>query len=130
MGAGPVAEPGTLTADLAAVPPDLAAVEARLQAILDPYRDRLEAATIYGIPMLRRPGATAHDWFAFVKPATKHVSFFLLPVHGRPELAESMSPVLLRHWTGKSTFTFKDADEVAMTELDALVARAFVVYMA
>jgi hypothetical protein len=109
---------------------DLAGVEARLVAILDPYRHRLEADTIYGIPMLRRPGATAHEWFAFVKPATKHVSFFLLPVHTRPELAESMSPVLRRHWTGKSTFTFKAIDEAALSELEALVARAFTAYMA
>ena len=35
---------------------DLAAVEARLQRILDPYRDRLEPATIYSIPTLRRAG--------------------------------------------------------------------------
>ena len=56
---------------------DLAAIEARLRAILAPYEDRLETATIYGIPTLRRPGAKAHDWFAFVKPASKHVG--LLP---------------------------------------------------
>ena len=59
----------------------LAAVEARLRAILAPYEGRLETASIYGIPTLRRAGATAHQWFAFVKPATKHVGFYLLPVH-------------------------------------------------
>ena len=69
---------------MAASPEDLAAVEARLEAILDPYRDRLETATIYNIPTLRKHGANAHNWFAFVKPASKHVGFYLLPVHTFP----------------------------------------------
>ena len=43
---------------------DLAAIEARIWAMLEPYRDRLESATIYGIPSLRWPGAKAHDYFA------------------------------------------------------------------
>ena len=46
---------------------DLQAIEARIWAILDPYRDRLEPATIYGIPSLRWPGGKAHDYFAAVK---------------------------------------------------------------
>ena len=60
---------------------DLAVIEARLRSLLEPYAARLETATIYGIPTLRRPGAKAHDWFAFVKPAAKRVSLFLLPIH-------------------------------------------------
>jgi hypothetical protein len=110
--------------------PDLAAVEARLASILDPYRDRLETATIYGIPTLRRPGARAHDWFAFVKPASRHVGFFLLPVHAWPDLAGSTSPALRKRLTGKSTFTFTAIDEELFEELEALVARAFAAYMA
>jgi hypothetical protein len=108
---------------------DLVAVEARLQAVLDPYRDRLEAATIYGNPMLRRPGAKAHDWFAFVKPASRHVGFFLLPVHTWPDLADSLSLGLRKHLTGKSAFTFPAVDETEMAELEGLVARAFDRYM-
>jgi len=38
---------------------DLAAIEAQLAAILDPYRDRLESFEIYGVPMLRRAMASA-----------------------------------------------------------------------
>jgi hypothetical protein len=30
--------------------PDLDAVEARIWSLLDPYRDELEEATIYGMP--------------------------------------------------------------------------------
>lgn len=110
--------------------PDLVAVEARLRAILAPYEGRLEWATIYGLPTLRRPGAKAHDWFAFVKPASKHVSFFLLPVYTYPEVATSVSPALRKRLTGKSAFNFKVVDEAEMAELEALVARAFERYRA
>jgi hypothetical protein len=110
-------------------PEQLAAVEARLRAILIPYEDRLETASIYNIPTLRRAGAKAHDWFAFVKPATKHVGFYLLPVYSFPELREGLSPALARRLTGKSTFTFTTLDEALATELEELVARAYVAYM-
>jgi hypothetical protein len=36
---------------------ELAGVQARLDAILEPYRGQLETFEIYGVPMLRRPGA-------------------------------------------------------------------------
>jgi hypothetical protein len=109
---------------------DLAAVEARLQAILAPYEVRLQWATIYGIPTLRRPGAKAHDWFAFVKPASRHVGFYLLPMHQHPTLRDGLSPALSKRLTGKSAFTFPALDEELATELEGLVARAFDVYMA
>ena len=108
---------------------DLAAVEVRLKAILEPYGARLETATIYGIPTLRRPGAKAHDWFAFVKPASKHVGFYLLPMHTHPELRDGLSPALAKRLTGKSVFTFRSIDESELAELDALVARAYDRYM-
>jgi hypothetical protein len=108
----------------------LGALRARLERILDPYRDRLELATIYNIPTLRRRGANAHQWFAFVKPATRHVGFFLLPVATWPELRDGLSPALAKHLTGKATFTFRAIDEVPLAELEGLVARAFERYMA
>ena len=40
---------------------ELEAIEARLWAILAPYRDRLEEDTVYGLVMLKRPGATKHQ---------------------------------------------------------------------
>ena len=104
---------------------DLADVEARLTRILDPYRDRLETASIYNIPTLRRPGAKAHDWFAFVKPASKHVSFFLLPIVTWPDLLDGCSDALMRRHQAKSAFTFTSLDEPLIVELEALVARAF-----
>ncbi len=110
-------------------PGDLDALRARLETILDPYRDRLEPATIYSIPTLRRHGAKAQEWFAFVKPASRHVGFFLLPVATWPELREGLSPELARHLTGKATFTFRAIDDAPLAELEALVARAFERYM-
>ncbi len=109
---------------------ELAAVEARLRAILEPYERRLEWATIYGIPALRRSGASAHQWFAFVKPASRHVGFYLLPVHTWPELRRDLSPALARRLTGRSTFTFAALDDVLVAELEALVARAYQRYVA
>ncbi len=109
---------------------DLAAVEARLERILDPYRTLLEPATIYGIPTLRRPGAKAHDWFAFVKPASKHVSLFLMPMLTWPELLEGCSPELLRAKKGKTAFNFTTLDEPLATEVEVLAARAFERYVA
>ena len=88
---------------------DLAAVEARLERILDPYRDRLETASIYNIPTLRRTGAKAHDWFAFVKPASKHVSFFLMPIVTWPDLLDGCSDALLKRRQAKSAFNFSTA---------------------
>jgi hypothetical protein len=113
----------------APTPEALAEVEARLRAILAPYEGRLETASIYNIPTLRRAGAKAHDWFAFVKPGPRHVSFFLLPIYTVPALREGLSPALAKRLTGKSTFTFAALDEGLATELEALVARAFDAYM-
>jgi len=109
---------------------ELAAVEARLSRILDPYRTRLEAGTIYGIPTLRRRGAKAHDWFAFVKPASKHVSFYLLPIADDTALREGLSPGLRKRLTGKAVFTFSAVDETQIEELEGVVARAYEGYAA
>ena len=109
---------------------DLAVLEARLERILDPYRDRLETASIYNIPTLRRAGAKAHDWFAFVKPASKHVSFFLMPIVTWPDLLDGCSDALLKRRQAKSAFNFSAVDEALFAELEALVARAFERYAA
>ena len=77
----------------------LHAVEVRLRQLMAPYEDRLEWATIYGIPTLRKQGATGHEWFAFVKPATKFVSFYLLPVHEHASLRSGVA-VSPNSWTG------------------------------
>jgi hypothetical protein len=108
---------------------ELDAVEERLQALLDPYRGRLEAYELYGAPYLRRPGAKAHDWFAGVSLGNGVVRLFLLPMHNDPGLLEGVSPSLRKRKTGASLFSFKTMDEDQVAELEALLARAFERYM-
>jgi hypothetical protein len=119
-----------MAASAATVPTEaeLAATEARLQALLDPYRDRLEAFEIYGVPMLRRPGANAHDWFAGVNRGNGVVRFSFLPMHGHPELLDGLSPAVLKRKTGASLFTFRSVDDATAAELAALLARGYEVY--
>jgi len=106
----------------------LDAVEAELRAILVPYEDALETAAIYGMEVLRRPGAKAHDWFAGVQQTGGVVKFNFLPMHAHPELLEGASPALLKKRTGASVFKFTEPDEALMEDLAALVARGYKVY--
>ena len=107
----------------------LDAIEARLEAILDPYRERLERATIYNIPVLRRPRAKAHDWFAGVQRTDSAVKLNLLPMHGQPDLLHDISPALRKRKTGASVFKFAEIDEALLAELELVVARSFERYM-
>jgi hypothetical protein len=104
---------------------DLAALQVRLEAVLDPYRDRLEPFELYGAPYLRRPGAKAHDWFAGVSEGKGVVRFFLLPMHHHPELLDGLSTDLRKRKTGASLFSFKAIDDDQLAQLATLVARAF-----
>jgi hypothetical protein len=110
-------------------PAPLAAVEARLRAILEPYRDRLDEGTIYGIATLRRPGAKAHDWFAGVQMANGYVKLNFLPMHEHPELLDGVSPALRKCKTGASVFRFTDLGDELAAEVEALVARAYPIYV-
>jgi hypothetical protein len=115
---------------MASAAKDLFNTELRLRQLLAPYGDKLEQATIYGIPCLRRKGAGAQDWFAFIKTESKFVSLYLLPVYSSAELRRSMSPALAKRQSGKATFHFRDLDEAMAAEVEALLARAFDIYMA
>src|SRR5262245_17043181 len=107
---------------------ELAAVEARIWALLEPYRAELEAATIYGMPSLRWPGAKAHDYFAAVKPARSHVSLFLLVADIYPDALDGTSPALLKRRTGKAAFTFATLDDDVARELSGLLSRLYARY--
>jgi hypothetical protein len=109
---------------------ELAALEARLQAVLDPYRGGLEPVVVYGQPFLRRPGATKHEWFAGVNRGKGVARFSLLPMYHHPELLDGVSAALLKRKTGASVFTFTSIDDAQLGELEALVGRAFVAYSA
>jgi hypothetical protein len=108
---------------------DLTAIETQLASILDPYRDRLESFEIYGVPMLRRPGAKAHDWFAGVSPGNGVIRFFLLPMYAHPELLDGISPELRKRKRGASVFAFPTLDEGIVEELTSLTERSFATYM-
>jgi hypothetical protein len=105
------------------------AIEARLWAILEPYRDQLEDGSVYGLATLKRPGANSHEFFAGVRVAAKHVAFHLMPIYTDPALLDGISPALRRHLKGKTTFNFSVVDEAVFLELDALTARCFQAYM-
>ena len=108
---------------------DLGPVEARLRAIVDAYRDRLVVGSVYGLETLTRPGAKAHDFFAFVKPGASYVSLYLKPVYTWPDLLDDISPALRKRLQGSRTaFSFAVVDEPLLAELETLVERAFLRY--
>lgn len=107
---------------------NLATVEARLQAILAPYRERLESGLIYGIEVLRRPGAKAHDWFAGIHLVDGAVKLNFLPMHAHPELLDGISPALRKCKTGASVFRFRTLDDALAAEVEAVLRRGFEVY--
>ena len=98
--------------------------------MLDPFRGELEEATIYGMPSLRWPGAKAHDYFAAIKPAKRHVSLFLLVADTYPDALAGASDALLQRRTGKATFTFPGLDDVLAEDLGALLGRLYERYRA
>jgi hypothetical protein len=111
-------------------PAELAAIETRLWSLLEPYRDELEDATIYGIPSLRWPGAKAHDYFASVKAGKSYVSLYLLVADTYPDALEGSSPALLKRRSGKAAFNFPSLDEELAAELSALLDRLYARYRA
>ncbi len=105
---------------------DLGPVEERLRAIVDAYRDRLVVGSVYGLEALTRPGAKAHDFFAFVKPGASYVSLYLKPVYTWPDLLDDISPALRKRLQGTRTaFSFAVVDAELLSELDGLVERAY-----
>ncbi|HLS45123.1 MAG TPA: hypothetical protein VK045_06790 [Ornithinicoccus sp.] len=109
---------------------DLDAVEARIWALLAPYRDELEDATIYGMPSLRWPGSGGHDYFAAVKRSGQKVSLYAIAVETWPEALDASSQEFRKRRTGKATFSFPDMDAEMAAELDAFLARLYRSYRA
>jgi hypothetical protein len=111
-------------------PPDFEAIEAHLWSILEPYRGRLEAGSIYGLATLKWVGTKQHDFFAGVRVAPNHVAFHLMPVYTDPHLLDDVSPGLRKHLKGKTTFNFTSVDEALFAELADLTERSFEAYAA
>lgn len=99
-----------------------------MRAILAPYGERLETGTIYGIEVLRRPGARSHAWFAGVQLVEGAVKLNFLPMHAHPELLDGISPALRRSKTGATVFRFTSLDDEVAAEVEALLAQGFEVY--
>ena len=109
---------------------DLDAIERRIWSLLERYRAELEDATIYGMPSLRWPGTKAHDYFAAVRPAARHVSLFLLVADTYPDALAGTPDALLKRRSGKATFDFPSLDDEMARELEALLARLYERYRA
>jgi hypothetical protein len=105
--------------------PDLAAVEGRIWSLLEPFRDDLEAATIYGMPSLRWPGAKAHDYFAAVRQGKSFVSLYLLVADTYPDALRGASDALLQRRTGKAAFNFAALDGELAEDLASLLRRLY-----
>ena len=107
---------------------DLDAVEARIWELLEPYRDDLEDATIYGMPSLRWPGSGAHDYFAAVKRSAQKVSLYAIAVDTWPEALEGSSDEFRKRRTGKATFSFPSLDDELAAELESFLERLYLPY--
>ena len=106
--------------------PNLDAVHDRLKAILEPYRAEFRATKDGPVGMaLEIPGLEGKPWgyVAGTRLGKRYVSFYLMGVYARRELAEGMSPELKRRMQGKSCFNFTKVDEPLFAELQALTAR-------
>jgi hypothetical protein len=104
---------------------DLDAVEARIWELLEPYRDELEDATIYGMPSLRWPGSGAHDYFAAVKRSAQKVSLYAIAVDTWPEALAGSSEEFRKRRTGKATFSFPSLDDDLAAELESFRVRLY-----
>ncbi len=107
---------------------DLEAVEAKLWSLLETYRRELEAATIYGMPSLRWPGAKAHDYFAAVRPGKSYVSLYLVVADTYPEALEGTPETLLKRRSGKAAFSFPQLDDEMARDLAAMLDRLYARY--
>ena len=107
---------------------DAVELEAALTTMLAAYDGILERAHIYGIEVLHRPGARAHDWFAGVRPGKDSAKLMLLPVKDHPEILAGVSPGLAKRRSGDALFTLKPGDEGLLAELEGVLARAYRVY--
>ncbi|HXG26666.1 MAG TPA: hypothetical protein VNL94_07435 [Candidatus Binatia bacterium] len=105
---------------------DLAAVEARLRSIFDPYRARLTVARegpdgIY----LEWPGHEGSPWgyVGGTRLGKRYVSFYLMAA-STGDLEGLISDALQKRRQGKSCFNFTTIDDPLLAELEALTARA------
>ena len=100
-------------------------VAARIWSLLEPYRGQLEAATIYGMPSLRWPGAKAHDYFVAVRTGKTYASLYLVVADTYPDALDGTPASLLKRRTGKAAFNFTTLDDEMCRDLELLLARLY-----
>jgi hypothetical protein len=103
-------------------------LEAQLRSLLEPYEGKLERAQIYGVDVLKRPGAKTHDWFAGVRSGPGTAKLMILPIKTHPDLLDAISPALRKRKSGDALFTLKPGDDALLPELAALLERAYAIY--
>ena len=101
-------------------------MDARLRAILAPYRDRFAAREDATGVVLEMKGHEGAPWgyVAGTRLCARYVSYYLMGVYAMPELLDGMSPELRRRMQGKSCFNFSAVDERLLGELETLTAHA------
>ena len=65
-----------------------------------------------------------------MKPAAKHVSLFLPPVHASAAVAAAVPALLAPPLTGKATYIFRSLSGDEVRVLEALLAVAYSEYIA
>jgi hypothetical protein len=112
--------------------PDLAAVFTELRSIMAPYAARLDAkkddpSELYvDTKCIQKNGKPL--FFGAVQMRKSFVSFHLMPVYGKPELLDGLSPRLRSRMQGKSCFNFAEVDQPLFEELAALTRAGFASY--
>ncbi len=101
-------------------------VEARLRAILDPYRDQLTVSKegpdgLY----LELPGYEGTPWgyVGGTRVGKAYVSYYLMGAYDGG-LQSAMSPELRKRMQGKTCFNFTKVDEQLFSELEGITAMA------
>lgn len=112
--------------------PDLNAVFAELRAIMTPYAAKLDAkkddASELYVDTRHLQKNKKPVFFGAVQVKKAFVSYHLMPVYGKPELLEGLSPKLKARMQGKSCFNFTEVDKPLFKELAALTKAGFASY--
>lgn len=59
-------------------------------------------------------------WFGSISIKKTYVAYHLMPLYYHPELADGISPALVKRKQGKTCFNFARSDEALFTELAQL----------
>jgi hypothetical protein len=111
------------------MPPDFAAVFARLRAILEKHRGGLsvsdDSPRHYCLSGGCHPTHKGPYPIAWVEISKAYVGFHHMGVYCSPELLAGASKKLKARMQGKSCFNFKTIDEPLFEELEQLTVQAF-----